>query len=266
MAIGTNSSDKKVISGGLWTGIANMRVSMINPTMEEMKAVGMQPQKEPEYFVESEDQNTKEKRKSYRVDFYLINLEKKFTAKKAFFIEDKVRLNKDGNKAEWINKFGVTAWTTSSINEVPSYDWFKKDGARPALVGEGQLTQFIRNWANVDQDMQASLDNPSLLAQGNVAELKALLAAIPNNEIQVLLGVKDGKYQDVYGNYYDRPYRKAYDAWRKALEKEGQEFKADYQGDLHLKPYEGNTTVSQDRPTDLSVPQGTPGVTGGYKF
>lgn len=250
MAINANNSNVKVVGGGLYTGIANLRVTMINPTSDEMKKVGMNPKNDPVYL--SEDNNGIKK---IRIDIFTIQESEKIFPKMAFFIEGKVRTNKDGNKIEWINKFGNSAWSTDITGQTPpQYDWFKLDGARPALVGEVQLTNFIKNWANVDLKSQAYLDDPMALTTGNLTELKALFAAIPNNEIQCLLGVKDNKYQDVYTGYFDRANRMALDQWKKHLEKDGNEYKANYQGSLKFQPYQGGAEIAQDSPSNLDGP------------
>lgn len=267
MAFKVNSSDKKVVGGGLYTGVANVKVNMINPTKVELEAKGMQPQKEPEYLTK--DNNGVEK---LLLQFYMYKeftlpnsttLEKIYP-KRAFWIENKVRTNKEGNKYEWINKFGVTAWSTSST-EAPNYDWFKKEGARPALVGEAKLTKFIKAWANVDLNDQATLDNPVALAKGDLSEIKGLFAMIPGNEVQVLLGVnitEKGNYQDVYDGHFERATNKDFTRWQKELAKDGQEFKSDFQGDLKFKEYTGSSTVAQDTATNLDVP-GSSAPTGG---
>lgn len=251
--IKSNSSDKLVIAtGAKWTGIVNMKVVAINPTASELLKMGMRSDKEPIYNIEQTDSqgNT---RKSYRLDVFLNEPLKKINAKVAFFLEDRVRSNQAGTKVEWINKYGQTSWS-ESVEVVPQYDWFKQDGTRPALVGEGLLTSFIMAWANVGAGDQGALDEPDKLAKGNLTEIKSILSSIPNNEIQVLLGVNDKGYQTVYTGYFDRPYRKAFDAWKKALANEYGAFKADYQGDLFLKIYEGGKTVAQDTPTNMDVP------------
>jgi hypothetical protein len=256
MAIGANDSSVQVIGGGLHTGVTDVKVTMINPTMDEMKKVGMNPQKEPIYCSVGDDNIEK-----IRVDFYTIQPHAKIYPKIAFFLENKIRKNKAGDKIEWINKFGGSAWSSDiSGQNPPQYDWFKLEGARPALVGEVQLTTFIKNWANVDLSSQATLDNPIALAKGDLTELKALFAVIPNNFVQVLLGVKDGKYQDVYSYHFDRANRSAFDQWKKVLEKDGNEYKSDYQKDLKFQPFRSNTGVNVDSPTNMEGP-GAPGST-----
>lgn len=244
MAIGANESTKEVLKGGkLYTGVANLKVVMINPTMEQLKAASYNPTKEPEYLSVNDEKNEK-----MRIDIYLTKSNPDVRAKVAFWIENKKRTNKDGSKEQWINKNGVTCWAATGTK--PTYEWFKMEGARVAYVGEENLTNFIKAWANVDQEGQAVLDNVEALAKGNIAELVTLHQSIQNNEVQCLLGVRDGKYQDIYSKYFDRPYRKAFPQWTKQLEGEYGVYDADYQNDLHFKIWEGGR-VNADSPTNL---------------
>lgn len=265
MAIGANSSDKVVVaSGAKWTGIANMRVVVINPTMEELKSMGLNPQKEPEYLSAGESKpEDKIQLKSWsklRLDIYLRNDANKINGKVTFWLEDRIRYNKDATKVQWINKFGQTAWT-SDVNTPPSYEWYKNEGVRPAIVNEEKLVKFIQAWANTGAEDQSVLDYPNALAKGDLKELKGLHAAIPKNEIQVLLGVKEstdknGKatsYQTIYDNFFGRPYQKAWDKWKKALEDEYGAFDADYQKDFTLKTYD-KVSITEDTPSNLDVP------------
>jgi len=276
MSVNVNASSEQVVKAAdRFTGITNMVVLNINPTMEELKALGSNPNKEPEYITEElKDGITVVKN---RLNIGLFHLQGKFKAPLTFWLENRARWNKDRNKVEWINKFGVTAWGKSET-EPPTEKWFKEDMARPALVGEGKLSQFIASWANSARDQQAVLDNPMALATGDLTEIKALHAAIHNNEVRVLLGMK--KTTDVKGNtnwwptvydgYFDRPYNTTYDGFQKALANEYGAFKADYQGSLQLKKWEGAANVAQDQASNLDAPSpnnapGT-GAGGGYSF
>jgi hypothetical protein len=257
MAFGSNSSDKQVVGGGLYTGLAPLKVTMICPTKADLEKRKINIKEEPEYLTKNDSGESK-----MMINFYMIKEDVKIYPKRAFWLEDKIRKNKDGSKTEWINKFGITAWSTDATTP-PQYDWFKLDGARPALVGEGKLTRFIKAWANVDLEQQACLDNPSALAKGDLTELKALFAVIPNNEVQCLLGVNDKGYQEVWDGYFDRKLSVNFAQWRKELEKDGQEFKADYQGDFKFQPYRGGTSAPQDKPTNLDTPAGFEANPGG---
>lgn len=262
MAIGANSSDKQVVGGSLFTGLHNVKVIAINPTLEEMKAMGINAQKDPQYLTTTDKGVNK-----MRIDFYLasatqgVNLGK--TTKISFWIEDSVRTNQNNNKEEWINKYGNTTWG-SAIDVPPTYDWYSTDGMRKCYIGEGDLTSFIKSWANVDPKDQATFDNISNIANGDLTEIKALYEIIKMNQVKVLLGVKDGKYQVIYTKYFERAYRNTFTGWKKALEGEYGEFKdADYQNDLTFKPYVGTATVEGDAPTNLDTPTG---AAPAYKF
>jgi hypothetical protein len=251
MAIGVNSSDKQVL-GGSFTGLTNVKVIAINPTKEEMIAMGINAQQEPKYLSQNEKGEAK-----MRVDFYLasptptINFSK--SLKVSFWLEDSPRTNKEGTKSQWINKFGMTAWG-KTLESMPEENWYSTEGCRKALIGEEDLTSFIKAWANVDPKDQAALDDTSKIAKGDITEIVNLHKAIPNNQVKVLLGVKDGKYQDVYSKCFDRAYRTNFTTWKKALEGQYSEFKSDYQNDLNFKPYTGTSDAPGDSPTDMTTP------------
>lgn len=89
------------------------------------------------------------------------------------------------------------------------------EGARKAYVGEEALINFIKAWANVDQNSQAILDDMSKLFAGDVSEIHTLHAGIKDNQVKILIGVKDGKYQDVYTKFFQRPYINNVEQWKK---------------------------------------------------
>lgn len=290
-----NSNVQVVTSGKKYTGLANMTVKSISPSMEEIKARGGRADKEPEYttneFVETKTYNgpngpfTIESHHFVRtrIDFGLFIAQINYNNKLAIWLDDRPRWNKDHTKVEWINKFGQNAWTTEEQNaagtqltEPPSgskYSWFKLEGARPALGGEVQLVQFIQAWANTNLDAQATLDNPTALAKGDFSEIRSLLRAIPTNEVKILNGVKkvekDGKvnyYAAAYSGYFDRANRIDIAAWKNALNNPYGKFDADYQNDFTFKEWIGDTKTTSDSPTNLSVPSGAPVSSEPQKF
>lgn len=263
MSVKANESTKQIV-GSLWTGIANMRVIAINPTMDQLKAMGKNPQKEPEY--KSTDTTTGNGK--FRIDLHIFNVANKINGKASFWLEDAPRANKNKTGFEWINKFGVTAWGKGEAE--PAYEWFKLEGHRKAFIGESDLISFIKAWANVDSKDACGLDTIDKIVKGDLTELLAIYKAIPNNEAKFLLGVKttgEGKsYQDVYTKYFGRYTQVGFDAWKKALEKEYGEFKSDYQNDLHLRPFEGNAQVVADLPTQFGSPGSATPAQAVYKF
>lgn len=240
-----NSSDKQVL-GGLYTGLAKLKVIAINPSFDSLKAMGINAQQEPKY-VSEENGVIKT-----RVDFYLssktVNLSK--ALKVSFWIENQSRQNLQKTKFEYINKFGVSAWS-KDLESTPDYRWFSKEGMRKAYPGESNMLNFVKAWANINPQDQGTLDDISKLFIGDVSELLTIHKQIPENEVLCLLGVKDGKYQVVYDKYFDRAYRLNMSVWKKQLDGQGNEFKADYQNDFTFKPYIGSTQAISDVPTDV---------------
>lgn len=242
MAIKSHDSSEQVVKESkLYTGLLNQKVVAINPDKEGLKAIGINTDKEPEY-IKVEDGI-----KKVRLDFFtektLPNSEIFKNKKVTFWLENKVKANKDANKWEWINNIGQSTYSV----DVPDYPWYKKEGARKALVGEVTLIQFISAWMNIKAEDEVFLDNISKIFEGDYSELRALLAARPTNEFKGLLGVneKDGKYyQTVYTGRFGRATETAASNkhWISALEDQYSKFKADYQNSLEFKLYVAKIT------------------------
>jgi hypothetical protein len=246
MSISSNSSDKQVIGGRLYTGITNMKVVAINPTKAKLEELGYRPQNEPVYVSEEDEV------KKVRIDFLLAcqgpNPDDTVKAKIAFFLENKERQNQEGTKAEWMNNFGRSAWGTPD-GPPTALKWFNAEGARPAKVGESDLYNFILNWLNVNPNDEARLEHFDALFAGNYAELQGLLASNPNNEVRVLLTVKDGKYQSVYNKYFDRATSKRLDYWEKHIKGQteaGYPPKDDFQASFAFQEWLAPTVDSSD--------------------
>jgi len=220
MAINSNSSETAVVKEGkLYTGLKNMKVVAINPTKEEMEALGYKPKNAPVYI--SVDGETKK----LRLDFFLSGDDEQggtLRTKIAFFLENKHRVNQSGTKGEWINDAARTAWGTNT--EAPTnFAWFDATTARPCKIGEGDVHLFLINWLNVQPGDEAKLDNFDALFSGNYSELKKLLAANRNNEVKLLLTVREGKYQSAYTRYFDRATNKRTTYWESHIKKQSEE-------------------------------------------
>lgn len=236
MAFNANSSDKPVVQESkLYTGITNMTVVAINPSKAQIEALdlGYRPQNEPIYVTK---ENGVEK---VRIDIYLVAKNKSVRTKVAFFLENSHKINAAKTKGEWINNFGRTAW--GSTEEAPKeLKWFDEKTARAAKIGEADLYNFLINWLNINPNDEAKLENFDVLFTGNVSELRALLKEYPENEIRVLLTVKDGKYQSVYSRYFDRATNKRTNYWEAHIEnqaKAGYPIKEDFQNSLTFQEW-----------------------------
>lgn len=252
MALEVNASSKEVVAvGTLYTGLCDMKIVAINPTLEEIKALGLPAQKEPEYTTTEEVKDalgapTGETYAKTRVDVYLkresVAGGKPIQAKVAFWIEDRPRLSQKGDKAQYINAFGDTTWAVigqTPLEQESTKNWYRGDGMRQAFSGEEYLIEFMKAWANVGRENKCSIDNISAIAKGDVSELKRYVPALAKNEVRFLLGVKDNQYQAVYDRRFGRTYEKGNTAWIKATENQYSQFKADYQNSFELKVFTG---------------------------
>ena len=239
MAIASNNSEKEVVGGGnaLYVGIAPVKVLAVNPTMAELHELGIMVKQEPNYKAmigEVEKQ---------KVTFWVQHDSPDIKTRVEFLLEDKTRVNRDGDKNQWINNSGKTAWSGEPASTV--YDWYKSDGERKAYIGEDSLVEFIAAWANVSSGDDCYLESIAEIAKGNVAELKQLATALAENRVRVLLGVKDGQYQNVYTKFFGRIKPKRDDLFVRSLNGDFGSFNAEYNTDLSLQRYSPNV-ISPD--------------------
>lgn len=205
MAIKGNSSDSKFFQDiKLYTGPSTMRVVGICPSLGELQALKFKFEKEPEYIGNKEGVSTA------RIDvIFKSTVDENFKGKAAFFLENKERVNKGGDKKEIINNFGQSTWAASVEDAVEKVGkngnkWFKPNGARVALVGEVQLITFLRDWLNVSPEDESTIDSYDNLFKGNFKELQQYVKMQEKNTIYTLATVKDGKYQQIYSGFFAR--------------------------------------------------------------
>lgn len=155
---------------GLFVG----EVIAINPSTKEFATVlGYDPRedaKDQEYTGESKEGN------SYvRLDFWIRQnvLDSPFQNKVVFFLEDRVRMNKDETKTQFINNVGICSWAEDE-DSLPS--WFVERPYREAKSGEEELYAFLRTWLgkidyyNKSEPAELVL-NWRKLMKGDVSEL-----------------------------------------------------------------------------------------------
>tara|TARA_R110002073_G_scaffold82643_7_gene197343 strand:- start:1980 stop:2729 length:750 start_codon:yes stop_codon:yes gene_type:complete len=239
MAIQSNSSEIEV-SGGipLYTGIASVSVVAVNPTLAELLKLGVKLKTEPVYTDVQIGENTYNK-----LIFWLQNATHDFTTKLEILCKPEHRIAKSG-KFLYINKSGQTVFCDQSPSEV--YDWYSSDGVRKAFTGEDILTDFVKAWANTPSGGECTLDTIEQVMKGDVTELSGLIEHLKNNKLRVLLGVKDGKYQEVYKKHFGRLKPQRDDAFVRALNNEFSTFKAEYNSDLKLQPYSPELIVASE--------------------
>ena len=210
MAIKSNSSEQEVSGGGikLYSGLSNFNVIAINPNMAELHTLGINVKTEPNYYVEFSG------KEYFKLTFWVKNED--LTTRMEILMQNEHRVSQSG-KNQWMN----------------SIDWWKNpDSSRKAYVGEETLINFVKAWANVAYGDEVTFDSMEKIVQGDVTELKALLGMLSVNQVRLLVGVKDGKYQNVYLKNFGRVKPQRDDLFVKALNDEYKSFNAEFNSDL----------------------------------
>ena len=175
MAIQSNASTEEVVGGmKLYSGLTNVKVIAVNPTMEELHALDIKVKQEPNYEVSFSDQDYK------KVVFWLANTDGNF--KLEILMNNTPRTSQNG-KFQWINAIGQSTWS----DDEPSYEWWKSEGQRKAYVGEETLINFVKAWANVASGDDVSFDTIDKIVKGDVEEIKALVKTLDENQVRVLV-------------------------------------------------------------------------------
>lgn len=210
MAVKGNDSNTKVINERVvYVGPALVSVVFCNPTLAELTASGSKIDKEPEYLSDAEDGT-----KKVRIDFCVQNVDG-FKSKVSFFLENKERVTKAGDKFEFINNQGQNTWCASVEEAIAKVGkngntYFKPEGARKALVGEVDFYNFIKNWANVAPDEDCSLENIQNLFKGNFKEPQSIVKMMAANTVWVMATVNDKNYQNINNKCFGRATSKQF--------------------------------------------------------
>jgi hypothetical protein len=210
----TIGGKKRETTGGDFTkkvGLFEGKVLAINPTLEQFKVlldmeVG-EDSKMTEYLGERDGNTT------LRVDVWMGDVKSGDKFKTSFFLEDKVRENKDGDKFQYINEVGMCSWA-SDPNELA--DWFTARDFRKAYVGEEDLYNFLRTWLSKldyrDADTVLQLDWKKLM-KGNVKDIKDEIDGEYCGNVGALATViskeKDGEVKE-YQGVYNKAFVPAY--------------------------------------------------------
>jgi hypothetical protein len=175
--IGGSKREHKDLDFGKKVGLFEAKVIAINPTEEQFKTILdielKDDSKATDYLSEREGNTL------LRIDVWLEQTNKKlaedekpYRTKVSFFLEDKLRENKDGTKQQYINELGSCSWADDP-NNLP--DWFVKREYRQAYVGEEDLYNFLRTWlCELDYRSEATTLQVEWkkLMKGNVKDLK----------------------------------------------------------------------------------------------
>jgi hypothetical protein len=221
------------------TGVIDVTVVAINPTLKELNELGVQFKTEPEYLGVTDNGE-----KKVRLDFWVKPvIEGMGLTKHTFFLEDRYKLSST-NKYQYINAHCQSTWAENE--GAITADWFKLEGVRKARVGEVELMEFLRNFASVQK---IEFDDITRLFNGNYSELRDLIKTC-KNKVQLLF-IENKGYQSTYTRFSMRGGNTRMDYWQKHLDKQSPNI--NYQGTLKIKVWANQEpeTSSESAPPPL---------------
>jgi hypothetical protein len=252
MAIKSNSSEQEVSGVGkkLYTGITAMSVVAVNPTLDELQAMDIMYQSEPNYTVDFGNGEVQ------KVVFWLKNED--ITVPMELLITPGPWKSKTG-KYKWLNNQGQETWAEENadgtVDTSSLMDWFKApETCYKVARGADTLTEFVKVWANVAPGDEVRLDTLENIEEGDMTELRELIKALANNKLRVLVFVRDGKYQGVYTRHFGRLVPQRNDLFLKAMNQDYGQVKGEYSiewgeykpGVLTPDPVGSTTEISED--------------------
>jgi len=245
MAIKSNQSTEEVVGGGiqLYSGLSNFNVIAVNPTLDELHELGIMLKSEPNYYVEFSG------KEYFKLTFWIKNED--LTTRFEILMNAEPRVSQSG-KNQWINNAGQSTWS----NNAPTYDWWKTEGSRHAFTGEETLINFAKAWANVANGDDVYFESINKIVKGDVAEVKALAKVLSGNQIRLLIGVKDGKYQSVYTKVFGRIKPERDDLFVKNLNDEYGTFNAEFDTTLAWGPFSPQLSLVTPDAEDDSPEEG----------
>lgn len=245
MAIKSNQSTEEVVGGGiqLYSGLSNFNVIAVNPTLDELHELGIMLKSEPNYYVEFSGEEY------FKLTFWIKNED--LTTRFEILMNGNPRVSQSG-KHQWLNNAGQSTWS----NDAPTYDWWKTEGTRHAFTGEETLINFAKAWANVANGDDVYFESIDKIVKGDVAEVKALAKVLSGNQIRLLIGVKDGKYQSVYTKVFGRIKPERDDLFVKNLNDEYGTFNAEFDTTLAWGPFSPQLSLVTPDAEDDSPEEG----------
>ena len=236
MKLGAENSGFEII-----TGVIDVNILTVNPTLEELIAMGVNLKKEPEYISANPETGAKK----IRLDFWIKPTAKeltKYVTKISFFLEDADRVAQSG-KFQYINSECKASYA-DNIETLP--EWINRVGIRQAKIGEAELMEFLKNFAGV-KDLE--FDNFSALFNNNMTEIRGLISMKKSNSVQILFTEKDG-FQSTYNKYSMRGGNTRMDFWIKHLDKVTN--KPNHQNSLKPKVWENQPPETPSDSDDSS--------------
>lgn len=253
------NSDEEVVvqQRQLYTGLAKVKPVLLNPTLKALNDLNINLNEQPTYLDEDQYNDNAER---IRYDFWLqlpIKSDEPAYTKVSFFVTNKIRISRT-NKTQYTNDFNQYSYAKDDPSE--TYDWFKNEGVRPALIGEENLVEFIKMWGNVksDEKMPVSFDNA--FEKGRAYDIRQYANQIfeLGNKVEVLLTVNQGKYQNVYTGTFGRANINNVNKFKNELsnlidyyQSQGKSMKFDFQNSLQFQKYEASVDFEDQEIKDV---------------
>jgi hypothetical protein len=248
----------------LFTGLGVLKILAVNPTHKELAAlldIDIEKVKEPNYTQEN----------SMRLDFWYKNHESvtlPLFGKFSIFISNEPRISQSG-KHQYIDANSRTCWadSISDLSERNSrlHEMNRMDltTVRAACRGEEDLYQLMKAYGNIDiSSGPFMLDDYSAICKGKFTELRDFFEHFNKREggVKVLMGVKDGQYQDVLNLLFLSVHAKISDYVRNKITNSEYGYKHYYGHSFELKefvPTAAPETSGSDSDIDWSSPATT---------
>ena len=212
--VGTKQTEAPSGTGSfkLFTGVAALKVIAVNPTQEELKALGYKAEKAPEYAVTNKKTGRPQKLIRFILEFEVGG--KKYKTDHAVFMESQKKTD------VWIDKFGKFGKDRTKIDTA---------SARNPYEGEIELLDILQAWVAPNKNSEFYLDTiDNIATAGSTSELKTLLKNFGDNLFKGLLYVRDSKYQAVWGKKFERIYSRDLSYLHKKLVQEQSYLNGDF--------------------------------------
>lgn len=230
----------------LYMGIAPIQIVMVNPSTKKLADFYNTEEekiKEPVYIKDGENPST-------RLDFYYVNhpdFDTEFKGKFSIFVQGNTRESKSGKK-QYIDAFTRTSWAHSlselsaAQENVKDYLRLDMSTVREAKPGEETIYNLLKAYGNiVPRTKPLELSDFKQLVKGNGKELEDFFSYFnaTGAGVNVMMGIKDAKYQDIYTGVFMPLKTKLSDYAKKNIE-----------GEYGFKSYYESYTFSEFIPTE----------------
>lgn len=213
VSTGDQSNYSKIV------GFSNVNIVALNPNKAQIKELtGKELENEPQYLIERETEDGR-KYKSMRFDFYVKPtdldepLNRVYTL--SLFVDNRAFINKAGDKAQVIDKYGRTKWLEKSVIEEHSPIERLDSSYRLSKRGEEEFIKLLRTFLAIENpekyvtksdgtqewvlktkeelslcESELSVQDWEKIFNGDVSLIREIIELQPNNKVKVLFYVR----------------------------------------------------------------------------